>query len=81
MAAVAAIQQISATIGQVSEIATAIAARQQGTATADIARNVQQTSVGTQNVTAHIADVNAAADNVLDFASTLAKQAEEVRRR
>jgi methyl-accepting chemotaxis protein len=81
VAAVAAIQQISATIGQVSEIATAIAARQQGTATADIARNVQQTSVGTQNVTAHIADVNAAADNVLDFASTLAKQAEEVRRR
>ena len=47
---VAAIKKIGATIGQISNIASSIAtaAEQQGSATQEIARNVQNVAEGTQ---------------------------------
>ena len=47
-----------------SEIATSVAAavEQQGKATAEIARNIQQAAAGTQEVSSHIVGVTAAAD-------------------
>ncbi len=85
--AVASIQGIGATIGEVSEIAAAIAAavEEQGAATQEIARNVQQASAGTLAVTTNIAGVGAganttgaAATEVLDAAGALTRQAEEL---
>ncbi len=57
---VSAIRDIGATIGQISEISTAIAAAvdQQGASTQEIARNVQQAAQGATQVTGGIADVN-----------------------
>ena len=57
---VLAIKEIYGTIGQVSEIAAAIAAaiEEQGAATQEIARNVQQAAVGSTQVATSIADVN-----------------------
>ncbi|MFL9825557.1 protoglobin domain-containing protein [Rhodoplanes sp. SY1] len=78
---VTAIKEISATIGQISEIAAAIAAaaEQQGTATREIARNIQQAAAGTAQVASNISDVNAravdsgtAAGSVHDAARSLA---------
>ncbi len=56
---VAAIGEISGTIGRLSEISSAIAAavEQQGAATHEIARNVQQAAQGTQQVSANVGDV------------------------
>jgi methyl-accepting chemotaxis protein len=56
---VGAIQEISGTIGKLSEISSAIAAavEEQGAATQEISRNVQQASQGTQMVSANITDV------------------------
>jgi methyl-accepting chemotaxis protein len=81
---VAAIGAIGATIGQINEIATMIAAavEQQGAATQEIARNVQQAAVGTSEVSRNIAGVNeaaaqtgAAASRVLSSAGELSNQA------
>ena len=60
---VVAIKEISGTIGRVSEIAAAIAAavEEQGAATQDIARNVQQAAIGSTQVATSIADVNRSA--------------------
>ena len=57
---VLAIKEISGTIGRVSEIASTIAAaiEEQGAATQEIARNVQQAAIGTTQVATSIADVN-----------------------
>lgn len=57
---VSAIQEISSTIGQIAEISTAIAAavEEQGAATQEITRNVQQAAVGASQVTGSIAQVN-----------------------
>ena len=57
---VLAIKEISGTIGRVSEIAAAIAAaiEEQGAATEEIARNVQQAAKGSTEVATNIADVN-----------------------
>jgi methyl-accepting chemotaxis protein len=57
---VVAIKEISGTIGRVSEIAAAIAAaiEEQGAATQEIARNVQQAAIGSTQVATSIADVN-----------------------
>ncbi len=83
-AAVASIQGIAGTIGEVSVIGTAIAAavQQQGAATAEIARSVQHTAADTQAVTTHIADVSrgadetgAAANQVLAASAELSRQA------
>lgn len=80
--AVAAIRGITGTIGEVSMIATSIAAavEQQGAATSEIARNVQQTSVSTHHVTTNMEGVSQAAGEtgiaaaqVLDAAGRLAR--------
>jgi methyl-accepting chemotaxis protein len=56
---VGAIKEIGDTIGRMSEIASVIAAavEEQGAATQEIARNVQQAAHGTQQVCANITDV------------------------
>jgi methyl-accepting chemotaxis protein len=78
-----AIQEISGTIGRIAEIAGAIAAavEEQGAATAEISRNVQQASQGTTQVAGNIADVNRGASEtgmasgqVLGSAQSLAKE-------
>jgi methyl-accepting chemotaxis protein len=63
---VAALKEISATIGNVSEISTAIAAavEEQGAATREISRNVHQAAQGTQEVAASFVDVNNGAAEV-----------------
>ena len=86
--AVAAIGEIGQTIGQVSEIATAIASavEEQGAATQEIARNVQQAASGTAQVSANIAGVTQATDQtgvasaqVLTAADELARLSESLR--
>lgn len=56
---VLAIREIGLTIGRMSEISSAIAAavEEQGTATQEISRNVQQAAHGTQQVSINITDV------------------------
>jgi methyl-accepting chemotaxis protein len=85
--AVQAIKGITTTIEEVNAIATAIAAavEEQGSATAEIARNVQQTAASTHDVTTNIAGVSQAADetgiaagHVLEAASGLSQQAEQL---
>jgi methyl-accepting chemotaxis protein len=60
--AVAAIERINGTIDRMSEIATAIASaiEEQGAATQEISRNVQQAAKGTQDVTTNIVSINSA---------------------
>jgi len=86
--AVQSIQTIGGTIGEISEIAAAIAAamEQQGSATQEIARNVQQAAAGTQEVNANITGVSSganetgeAAGQVLSAAGELSRQAEQLR--
>jgi methyl-accepting chemotaxis protein len=62
---VIAIKEISGTIGRVSEISTAIAAavEEQGAATQEISRNVQQAALGTTQVASNIAGVNKGASD------------------
>jgi methyl-accepting chemotaxis protein len=57
---VLAIKQIGSTIGRISEIAATIAVsvEQQGGATQEIARNVEQAALGTSRVATNIVDVN-----------------------
>ena len=61
---VAAIGEISQTIGEISQIATTIAAavEEQGAATQEIARNVQQAAIGTTDVSTNIAGASKAAE-------------------
>jgi len=86
--AVAAIGTIGKTIGQVSEIATAIASavEEQGAATNEIARNVQQAAEGTAQVSANIgavtqasAETGTAAGQVLTAANELSRLSERLR--
>jgi methyl-accepting chemotaxis protein len=85
--AVAAIRDIMGIIQEVSAIATIIASavEQQGAATDEIARNIQQTSVAVREVSTTIAGVSqaaagtgAAAAQVLDAAVDLAKQSDRL---
>jgi methyl-accepting chemotaxis protein len=78
---VAAIKEISGTIGRISEIASTIAAAvaKQGAATREISRNVQQAARGTTQVATNILEVNkgaaesgSAATQMLGSARTLA---------
>jgi methyl-accepting chemotaxis protein len=57
---VAAIKEIGGTIGRISEISSTIAAavEEQGAATQEIARNVNQAARGTSKVATNITDVN-----------------------
>jgi methyl-accepting chemotaxis protein len=59
-----AIGSITTTIGRVSEISTAIASavEEQGAATQEISRNVQQAAQGTTEVSSNIGGVTAAAE-------------------
>ena len=83
--AVAAMQVITTTIGQISEIASTIGAavEQQGATTREIARNVQQAALGTRGVSTSVAgvtqaagDTGEAANMVVNSAARLAGQAQ-----
>ena len=85
---VTAIKGIADTIGELTDIATAIATaiQQQGAATQEIARNVQQAAAGTTDVSTNIAGVNEtagetgeAARQVLAAAGELSRHAEGLR--
>ena len=85
--AVTAIESISATIGEISDISTAIASavEEQGAATQEIARNVEQAATGTRHVSTNILDVSraagetgSAATDVLEAANDLSAQAERL---
>ena len=86
--AVTAITNIGATIHEISQIAAAIvtAVEEQSAATSEIARNVQQASLGTMEVSSNIAGVSdaaartgGAANQVLEAATRLATQAASLR--
>ncbi|MFA5040327.1 MAG: cache domain-containing protein [Bdellovibrionales bacterium] len=87
--AVSTIETITATIRRINEISTAIAAAigQQGTATKEISRSIQDTAQGTKEVTSNIsgvtksaAETGTASTQLLDTASQLAREAESLRR-
>ena len=87
--AVAAIGHIGQTIGEINEIAAGIAAavEEQGAATAEIARNVERAASGTSEVSSNVtglretaAATQAAADEVLEAAGGLARDAGELSR-
>jgi methyl-accepting chemotaxis protein len=86
--AVGAIRNISQTIGEINEVTTAIAAavEQQGTATRQIARNIQHAAGGTSEVSSNIvgvstasAEAGAAAGEVLTASSALRREADVLR--
>lgn len=86
--AVGAMGMIGNTIGQVSQIATTIASavEEQGAATQEIARNVQQAASGTATVSSNISAVTHSTDetgtaavHVLTAADDLARLAERLR--
>ena len=79
---VTAIKEIGGTIGRISEISSTIASavEEQGAATQEISRNVQQASRGTQEVASNITDVQhganetgSASSQVLASAQMLSK--------
>ena len=87
--AVTTIDTITATIRQINEISTAIAAavEEQGTATKEISRSIQETATGTKEVTRNISGVTRAAtetgtasSQLLDTASQLAHESETLRK-
>ncbi len=87
-AAVGAIRNIGATIGNINEINGSIASavEQQGAATQEIARNVEEAAVGTQQASADVVRVNRsageagqAATEVLTASATLSQLAEKLR--
>ncbi|OYX89574.1 MAG: hypothetical protein B7Y84_04600 [Azorhizobium sp. 32-67-21] len=86
--AATAIAGIGTTIGDMSQMSTAIVAavEEQGATTAEVARNVHQAAEGTRLVTSNISAVtqaaqasSAAATQVLSSASDLARQSETLR--
>jgi len=86
--AVDAIHEIVGTIGDISEITTAVAAavEQQGAATQEIARNVQEAARGTNEVSVNIVGVTQAAGktglaaaDLLNAAGELAEQSDLLR--
>ena len=85
---VTAIKAITHTIGRVNEIATAISAavEEQGAATREIARNVSEASMGTQEVSSNILGVNESAvetrrvaKDVLGAAGRMSEESEHLR--
>jgi methyl-accepting chemotaxis protein len=86
---VGAIKEIGDTIGRMSEIASTIAAavEEQGAATQEISRNVQQAAHGTQQVSSNIADVQrgasetgSASAQVLGAAKSLSGESDRLKR-
>jgi methyl-accepting chemotaxis protein len=85
---VAAIKEISGTIGRISEISSTIASavEEQGAATQEISRNVQHAAEGTQQVTSNIADVQrssvetqSASSEVLALAQSLSHESNSLK--
>ena len=85
---VAAIKEIGGTIGRISEIAATIAAavEEQGAATLEISRNVQQAAQGTTQVANNITEVNrgasetgSASSQVLGSARSLANESNRLK--
>ena len=86
--AVVAIRSIGQTIGEINDVTTAIAAavEQQGTATREIARNIQHAAGGTSEVSSNIvgvstasAEAGAAATEVLSASDALRREADMLR--
>jgi len=86
--AVTAIRNIGGTIAEINEVTTAIAAavEEQGTATREIARNIQHAAGGTSEVSSNIIGVSAAsaqagsaANEVLSASGTLRREADVLR--
>ncbi|MGE4278745.1 MAG: methyl-accepting chemotaxis protein [Magnetospirillum sp.] len=86
--AVGAIGTIVGRITEINQIASAIAAavEEQSAATVEIARNIQQAAAGTQEVSSSIGGVSQAAsetgmaaEQVLDVARSLAREADELK--
>ena len=86
---VGAIKEIGDTIGRMSEIASTIAAavEEQGAATQEISRSVQQAARGTQQVSVNIADVQrgasetgSASSQVLTAAKSLSGESSRLKR-
>jgi len=77
---VGAIQAISGTIAKLSEISSVIAAavEEQGAATQEISRNVQQASLGTTQVSANIADVQRGASETGSASSEVLSAAQSL---
>ncbi len=79
--AVAAVENIRKIITETDEIATSIfaAVAEQNTATAEIARNVQEAAKGSQEVTTVIVDVSTGAAETRNIASDVNKAANDVK--
>jgi methyl-accepting chemotaxis protein len=79
---VSAIKEISDTIGRMSEIASTIASavEEQGAATQEISRNVQQAAHGTQQVSANIVDVRRGATETGSASSQVLSAAQSLSR-
>jgi methyl-accepting chemotaxis protein len=79
---VAAIREIGDTIGRMSEIASTIASAvaQQGAATQEISRNVQQAAHGTQQVSTNITDVERGASETGSASSQVLLAAQSLSR-
>jgi methyl-accepting chemotaxis protein len=75
-----AIKEISGTIGKLSEISSAIAAavEEQGAATQEISRNVQQAAQGTQQVSSNISDVQRGATETESASSQVLSAAQSL---
>ena len=78
--AVAAINGISQTIAQMSEITSSISTsiEQQGDATREIARNIQSAAAGSSEINAHIGGVTSAAEATGKAASDVLSNAREL---
>jgi methyl-accepting chemotaxis protein len=79
---VAAIRNVADVIAEINQIGSAIASaiEQQGSATREIARNVQQAAHGTQEVTSNIAGVQQAANDTGSAATQVLGAAEQLSR-
>jgi methyl-accepting chemotaxis protein len=77
---VAAIKEISTTIGRMSEISSTIASavEEQGAATQEISRNVQQAAQGTQQVSSNISDVQRGASETGSASSQVLSAAQSL---
>ena len=77
---VSAIKQIGDTIGRMSEIASTIASavEEQGAATQEISRNVQQAAQGTMEVNSHIGDVQRGASETGSTSSQVLSAAQSL---
>jgi methyl-accepting chemotaxis protein len=85
---VGAIKEISVTIGRISEISSTIASavEEQGAATQEISRNVQQAAQGTMQVSSNISDVQrgagetgSASTQVLTAAQSLSRDSHQLK--